>query len=398
MEKPVYLYVTPYMPSPESWRGGYCLDAAKAIARDGRYDLRAVAFGRGGDYDIDGLRVIRARRLTAPCQFFQFLLDPLNDHLLLRALRRNGISPGDVAICHANTLECGHAAAFVKRLNSKAKAVVQIHFSYGMFLASGRLGIVPVHAELLYLHYKRILKSIDMLAFVSGKARDTFGKCFVGGPEGTVADVRHQLPLGRLLPPLRLPTRRLVYNGINKTLFSPGRIAHDGFVIGYVGNFFKYKGHITLLKATLMLKDRIPGLRVRLVGTGPELARCINFAKRNGLEGIVSFETERDHCAMPNFYRALDLYAMPSRLEGFNCSAIEAFACGTPCVVAETSSFSEVLPDEDHENWLFNPCDSASLAELIVRFHRGRPVQRLAFDLDIDAIWRNFLNEGFDTP
>lgn len=398
MGKPVYLYVTPYMPSPESWRGGYCLDAAKAIARDGRYDLRAVTFGRGGNYDIDGLHVIRARRLTAPCLLFQFLLDPINDRLLLRALRRNGIFPTDIAVCHANAIECGHNATFIRRLNPKAKAVLQIHFSYGLFLSCGRLGVVPLHAEMLYLRYRRMLAEIDMLAFVSEMARDTFGKRFIGSPEGEVADVRQKLPLGRLLPPLRLPKQCVIYNGIDTSLFSGGRTAHNGFVIGCVGNFFKYKGQMTLLEAALMLKGKVPGLRVRFVGTGPTLAQCRRFVADNHIEDIVSFEEERDHGAMPDFYRALDLCVMPSRVEGFNSAAIEAWACGTPCVASETSSFREVLPAEDCDDWLFRPCDPASLAERIVDFHRRRPAQRLARDLNIDAIWRTFLNGGFKRP
>ena len=43
--KRIYLFVTPFFPSPESWRGGYCLDAAQALIRDGRFDVRVFVPG-----------------------------------------------------------------------------------------------------------------------------------------------------------------------------------------------------------------------------------------------------------------------------------------------------------------------------------------------------------------
>ena len=155
MKKPIYLYITPYFPSPDKWWGGYCLDAAKAIVRDGRYEVRVMVVGNGEDYEWDGLSVSRFRRVMAPCGLIPFFVNCVNNRYFLRKLGVMGINPRDVAVCHANTLVYGHYAAFFKRLNPAAKTVIQMHSSYSLHLDSGWLGVIPIHATMLYFYYRR---------------------------------------------------------------------------------------------------------------------------------------------------------------------------------------------------------------------------------------------------
>ena len=39
MKKNIYLEVTPFFPSPSSWRGAYILDQVKAIQRNSDYEV-----------------------------------------------------------------------------------------------------------------------------------------------------------------------------------------------------------------------------------------------------------------------------------------------------------------------------------------------------------------------
>ena len=45
--KPVYLYITPFFPGPDTWRGAYSLDFVRALTRLSDYDVRVVIPGRG---------------------------------------------------------------------------------------------------------------------------------------------------------------------------------------------------------------------------------------------------------------------------------------------------------------------------------------------------------------
>lgn len=392
-QKPIYLYVTPFFPSSESWRGGYCLDAVKAIIHDGRYDVRIMVVGKGDDYEWDSLTVSRLRRVDAPSGIFPFLLEGLNNRILLRKLEALGINPQDVAVCHSNTLGCGHYAVFIKRINPLAKSIIQLHSSYSLHLDSGRLGVIPIHATILYFYYRRLCKGIDILAFVSDMSRRTFGKRYVGTPEGEVRDIRSLLLFGKFLPSLWSPKQVVVYNGIDKTLFFPkNRSPRKGFVIGCVANFQPLKDHITLLKAVNILKDKIEGFKVRLIGSGATLNDCKKYVKEHGLQEIVSFEKEIDHRDLPDFYRSLNLFVLPSRLEGFVCVCVESWACGTPTIFCENISLSELVPFEERSKWLFRPQDAQDLASKIQAFRTNKWHQNFNEELEIKAVWKKFLD------
>ena len=393
MSKPVYLYITPFFPSPESWRGGFCFDAVKAIIRDGRYDVRIMVVGKGGDYEWDGVKVSRFMHVNAPSGIFPFFLEGINNRFFLRKLKAMGIDPRDVAVCHANTLGCGHYAAFFKRHNPNAKSVIQLHSSYSLHLDSGRLGVIPIHATMLYFYYRRICKNVDILAFVSDMSRKTFGKRYVGTPEGDIKDVRSLLLFGKFLPSLKLPKQIVVYNGIDKSLFSPeNRSPHKGFVIGCVANFQPLKDHMTLLKAVNILKDKIEGLKVRLIGSGATLRDCKKYVQEHELQDIVSFEEEIDHRELPDFYRSLDLFVFPSRLEGFVCVCVESEACGTPCIFCRTISLSELISQSDCKKWMFDPMNVKDLVAKILAYNESKWKQNFNKNLDINAIWRTFLD------
>ena len=394
MSKPIYLYITPFFPSEESWRGGFCLDAVKAIMHDGRYDVRVIVTGDGCDYEWSGIKIYRLRSYIAPCGLAPFIFDGLNNKRLMQKLNATNVRVEDIAVCHVNSLSLGHYAAYIKRLNPNAKTVIQLHSSYSLHLDSGRLGVIPIHATLLYFYYRRICASVDILAFVSDMSRRTFGKRYVGTPEGEVREIRSLLLLGKILPLLKLPKQTVVYNGIDTSLFYPNpKPPHEGFIIGCVANFQPLKDHMTLLKAVNILKGKIDGLEVRLVGSGVTLDACKAYVEQNGLSDIVLFEKEVDHRDLPDFYRSLDLFVMPSRLEGFLCVATECWACGTPAVFCKNIGLSELITDEERGKWLFNPRDEHDLASKILAYKDGKWQQHFTVDLEINGIWQRFLDE-----
>ena len=394
MKKPVYLYVTPFFPSQNSWRGGYCLDAAKAIARDGRYDVCVMVTGDGDDYEWDGIRVARFRRLNAPSGVIPFLLNWLNNRLFKKKLDELGIITSKVSVCHVNTLAFGQYAAYFKRLNPNTNAIIQLHSCYSLHLDSGRLGLIPLHATLLYIYYRHMCISVDRLIFVSKMSMETFGKIYVREPEGERKDIRSLLLIGKILPPLKLPKKTVVYNGIDTTLFSSsGRVSHKGFMIGCVANFQPLKAHMTLLEAIYIIKDEIPDIKVRLVGSGKTLKDCKKYASDHALENIVSFENEVDHRAIADFYRSLDLFVLPSRLEGFLCVCVESWACGTQSIFCENIGLAELVPEEERNKWLFKPLDTIDLANKIQSYYKNKWLQHFKINLEINSIWKEFLDK-----
>ena len=398
--KPIYLFVTPFFPSPESWRGGFCLDAAQALIRDGRFDVRVFVPGTGPDYEVEGVRVHRFPRTILRGELAPFLVDGRNARAFVRRVEETGVRWDEVAVCHVHTVNFAPYAVAVKRLNPHALCALQHHFTCPVHLRSGRLGEVPGHATLIYFYWRRLCAAMDVHVFTSERSRASFGKMFAQGMEGPVSDLKDRLLFGRWMRPFDPPKSSYVlYNGVDRRKFSPAtEPRHDsGLVIGCVANFHPLKGQMTLLEAVARLKGTIPDLTVRFVGSGETFEDCVAFAKTQGLMDVVRFEREMPHERLADFYRSLDLFVLPSSYwEGFCCVYAEALACGVPVMGCRDISFlDELLADEDKQEWLVPSHDAAALAERIrkwmVRPDR-RNVPTLTGDLDIDHLIGRWLD------
>jgi glycosyltransferase involved in cell wall biosynthesis len=108
-------------------------------------------------------------------------------------------------------------------------------------------------------------------------------------------------------------------------------------------------------------------LRLLLVGTGPdkEVLRQRIIAKQlRGVFWVDKFLTDRNQ--IRRYLAAADVYAFPSRHEGFPVSPIEAMACGVPLVASDISGVSDILDDEKNSGGRTVPCgDKAALAQAL---------------------------------
>lgn len=105
----------------------------------------------------------------------------------------------------------------------------------------------------------------------------------------------------------------------------------DAFVVCWTGRMDDQKNVELLLAAAAACGNEIEGLRLLLVGDGPLAPRLRVETERLGLGSRVRFAGMRD-CVKP-YLQASDLFALPSRVESFGISVIEAMACGLPAVV-----------------------------------------------------------------
>lgn len=142
-----------------------------------------------------------------------------------------------------------------------------------------------------------------------------------------------------------------------------------------------------------MLRDRLPELCVRFVGSGEFLPACKAFVAEHGLARRVTFEPEGDHTLLPTFYRGIDLFILPSYFEGFECVFTEAWSCGTPFITCKGQGMDDLIPAEERDLWLCNPMDPQDLTEKIAAFFQKRPQQHLTSPVDIDTLMEAFVKE-----
>lgn len=109
----------------------------------------------------------------------------------------------------------------------------------------------------------------------------------------------------------------------------------------------RYKGYDQILRGLAGLSHRLPRVRYILGGRGPDrerverLIRQLNLQEHVTLAGFIPDHELEDH------YNLCDVFAMPSKGEGFGIVFLEAMACGKPVLAGnKDGSVDPVLNGE----------------------------------------------------
>jgi starch synthase len=101
-------------------------------------------------------------------------------------------------------------------------------------------------------------------------------------------------------------------------------------------------------------------LRLLLVGTGTDAADLRQRIAAMQLRGVLWLnEFVQDRSVIRRYLSAADVYAFPSRQEGFPVAPIEAMACGLPMVAADAPGIPDILEGGEASGGLVVPRDNA---------------------------------------
>jgi phosphatidylinositol alpha-mannosyltransferase len=179
---------------------------------------------------------------------------------------------------------------------------------------------------------------------------------------------------GAILTPSRSPQGHLAATpGRRMEIFAPctdlrrfrDAVPQPGFSDGridilYLGRLEPRKGAAILVEAYRRLCDSVSGVRLILVGAGPEEAAL--RAAASGLPGVVFAGAPAD--AAP-WYAAADIFCAPSPYgESFGIVLTEAMSAGKPVVAAANPGYRTVLTDEA-ARFLVPPGDVPALARAL---------------------------------
>lgn len=132
---------------------------------------------------------------------------------------------------------------------------------------------------------------------------------------------------------------------------------HDPPQLLYVGDFTAHKGYPQFLDALSRLDRPVD---VRLIGAGdPNIERIHNLS----ISGSVTIEGFVPRTELANYYRAADLFVLPSIDEMGPNTQIEALACGTPVVATDRPGINEYV--SDNAAVFFSPRNAQTLATAI---------------------------------
>jgi len=183
--------------------------------------------------------------------------------------------------------------------------------------------------------------------------------------------------LARGVSPERLT---VIPNAVDIELFSmhrqqdPTLVKHLGLenrqVLGFIGSFYAYEGLSLLIEAMPRVLDRIPDVRLLLVGGGHQESALQQQARELGVEDRILFTGRVPHDQVQQYYDLVDILVyprMPMRLTELvtPLKPLEAMAQGRMLIASDVGGHRELINDGANGK-LFRAGDPDSLVTAIL--------------------------------
>lgn len=128
----------------------------------------------------------------------------------------------------------------------------------------------------------------------------------------------------------------------------------------YVGNIYPHKNIPVLLEAIKALEGRV--LLILVCARSVFTKRAEKLIAQLGVEKMVKFVGSVSQGELVALYKNAAVFVLPSLIEGFGLTGLEAMAVGTPVIAARASCLPEVYEDAAI---YFDPKNSTELAAKI---------------------------------
>lgn len=161
---------------------------------------------------------------------------------------------------------------------------------------------------------------------------------------------------------------RVILPGVDRAWFAPDagtpRTTVPTFL--YVGRLKRYKGVDTAVRAIGLAREMGSEVRLDIAGQGDDRARLERLAARLGITDLVRFLGFVSEEEKRTLLRRSWATVFPSPKEGWGITNVEAAACGTPAVAADSPGLRDSVRHE--ETGLLVPRDDPSaLAAALLR-------------------------------
>lgn len=392
----IYLCVTAFFPSPDSWRGAYVYDQVKAIERNS--DYKVLVFRPGAeDYEFNGIHVYGFMSVVMPSYIFNGFTNSYNDKQFIKRIHGLGLDVNQIAIVHCHSCMNGSYGLALKKINSNIKVLLQHHNIDTFLVMNGKFADWKLNNHYRAHKAIEIFNKVDVHVCISEPVKESLLAFPKARPAETYVPYLKRMRQLADLPSVKPKKIIVLNNGVDTKVFNKGeskKTVEGIYKIGCIANFQTLKDHLTLIKAIEKLINKgYKKLILSLLGTGPTKQECMDYVNAHGLNNYVEWPTEVYHEDLPKYYRSLDLFVLPSVFEGFGCVYTEAYACGVPFMGVKGQGAEEVIMLNERDNWLIKPHDTDNLANLIERQFINKNKQHLCKSISIDDLVRDFLKE-----
>jgi glycosyltransferase involved in cell wall biosynthesis len=173
---------------------------------------------------------------------------------------------------------------------------------------------------------------------------------------------------------------RVIRSGVDTQRFQPREpmaarqrleLPPEAPIVLFVGNLEPRKQVDVLLRALALVRERVPGALLLVVGSGEsagaqdQTSRLQRLTAELGLSTAVRFVGRLSEERLLDAYAAADVFALPSSSEAQGIVALEAMACGLTVVATAVGGLLGTIADGE-TGYLVPAGEVSSLAERLV--------------------------------
>ena len=171
-------------------------------------------------------------------------------------------------------------------------------------------------------------------------------------------------------------------------------IPEDSFVVLCVGQFIDRKGRWTFLEAARQVHEAHPDISFVWVTpklpSGPDIEKIEKYGLGDSFRLILSASVGSTRHDILQFFRAADIFALPSFVEGLPIALLEAMALGLPVISTNINAIPEAIKDRE-TGILIDSGDSSALAASILELKKDAGLRR-----ELSEKGRVYVLEHFD--
>lgn len=136
------------------------------------------------------------------------------------------------------------------------------------------------------------------------------------------------------------------YNCVDHNLYRRGTTARNSTpLIGYFGRLKKYKSIDHLLRAFAIVKEKIPNIKLVIIGDGDYRKTLENITKDIGINESVQFTGYVDENEKVKLLQKVWYMVNTSSKEGWGLTVIESNACGTTVIGSDVPGLRDAIKD-----------------------------------------------------
>jgi glycosyltransferase involved in cell wall biosynthesis len=190
----------------------------------------------------------------------------------------------------------------------------------------------------------------------------------------------------------------------NDTSFTPVSIDSDLYSLKinnltkrkkllFVGTLNERKNILGLIDALNVVNQNNLDFELNVIGDGPLKVECLNLVTKYNLKNKVFFLGSKPPNELPIYFKASDIFILPSFQEGFPVVLLSALSCGKPSIVSNIPVFKE-LNLKHAELLILSATDYKSIAKSILNTMENLNILNQKANIRRDFVIENYNMES----